>query len=78
MCFKIISLLFWCNYILRPTLSGISFGSVLTRRCYLLYVIVDLQLPWQRNTVLNLETNLFSVTLLFTVKETSCLLLNKT
>lgn len=77
-CFKIISLLFQCNYIPSPALSRRNFGSALTSRYYLLYVIVQLRLPWQRDTVLNLETNLFSVTLLFTVKETSCLLLNKT
>lgn len=44
---------------------------------YVHYIIVDSGCFGNKMSALNLETHLFSVTLFFTVWETSCFLLNR-
>lgn len=53
------------------------FGCVLMIRDYLHCIIVDSGCFGNKMLALNLETHLFSVTFFFTIKKTSCFLLNK-
>lgn len=60
-------------------ISGIQvyFDRVLTIGDYMHYIIVDSGCFGNKMLALNLETHLSSVTLSFTIKETSCFQLNK-